>query len=88
MARPPDRLQARFRAELEAGWRGAPLGRWMTEHRAEFPRLLRGRTPDGDRLAADFAAAGLTDATGGRPSGEGVRLTWKSVRAARRRRAG
>jgi hypothetical protein len=81
-----DPLQERFRAELEETWRGAPLGRWMMEHRAELARLLRGREPDWDRLAADFAAAGLTDGTGRRPTGEGVRLTWASVKAAARQR--
>jgi hypothetical protein len=82
--RPPDPLQERFRAAIEETWRISPLGQWLTEHQAEVARLLRGhREPPWDRLAADFAAAGLTDGRGRKPDAETARITWEAVCAAR-----
>jgi hypothetical protein len=69
VARPPDPLHERFRAAFAETWRTSPLGVWLTEHHAAVARLLRGhRTPPWDRLAADFAAAGLTDGRGRKPN--------------------
>jgi hypothetical protein len=84
MPRRLDPLQERFRAAIEETWRMAPLGQWMMEHHAEVARLLRGhREPPWDRLAADFAAAGLTDGRGRKPDAETARVTWEAVCAAR-----
>jgi hypothetical protein len=85
VARPPEPLQERFRAAIDETWRTAPLGVWMTEHHAEVARLLRGRRdPPWERLAADFAAAGLLDGRGRKPSAETLRMTREAVCAARR----
>jgi len=83
VTRRSDPLHERFKAALAATWRDAPLGRWMSEHREEFARMLRPhRQPPWERLAADFAAAGLLDGRSRRPDAETVRLTWEAVRAA------
>jgi hypothetical protein len=85
--RPLDPLQERFRAAIAETWRISPLGRRLAEHHAEVARLLRGRRdPPWDRLAADFAAAGLTDGRGRLPDAETARITWEAVCAARLRR--
>jgi hypothetical protein len=77
MARPPDPLQERFRAAIAETWRIAPLGVWVSEHHAEMTRLLRGRRdPPWHHLAADFAAAGLSDGRGRKPDAETARITW------------
>jgi hypothetical protein len=79
VARRPDPLHERLRAATDETWRTAPLGQWMAEHRAEVARLLRGRrappcrAPPWDRLAADFAAADLTDGRGRNPDAETAR---------------
>ena len=80
-------MQERFRAAIEEIWRTAPLGVWMAEHHAEVARLLRGhRKPPWDRLAADFAAAGLRDGRDRLPNAETARITWEAVCAARKPR--
>jgi hypothetical protein len=87
MARRLDPLQERFRAAIEETWRIAPLGVWTSEHHAEMTRLLRGhRSPPWDRIAENFAAAGLTDGQGRKPTAETARLTWEVVCAARKAR--
>jgi hypothetical protein len=76
VARPPDPLHNRFRAAIEETWCTSPLGVWLTEHHAEVARLLhRHRAPPWDRLAANFAAAGLTDGRGRKPNTETARLS-------------
>jgi hypothetical protein len=86
MPRRLDLLQERFKAAIDETWRTSPLGVWLTEHHAEVARLLRGhRKPPWDRLAADFAAAGLTDGRGRKPNAETARITWEVVCAAARR---
>jgi hypothetical protein len=88
VARQPDPLHERLRAAIDETWRTSPLGVWLTEHQEEVARLLRGhRDPPWDRLAADFAAAGLTDGRGRKPNAETVRITWEAVCAARPCRA-
>ena len=87
MARQPDLLHERFRAALEETWRISPLGQWMAEHHAEVARLLRGdRDPPWDRIAANFAAAGLRGGRDRLPNAETVRITWEAVCAARKPR--
>jgi hypothetical protein len=87
VARPPEPLQERFRVAIDETWRTAPLGVWMTEHHAEVARLLRGhRDPPWERVAADFAAAGLLEGGGRKPSAETLRMTWEAVCPARRAR--
>jgi hypothetical protein len=88
VARRPDPLHERFRVAIDETRRTAPLGQWMTEHHAEVARFLRGhRDPPWERLAADFATAGLTDGRGTKPDAETARLTWEAVYAARPGRA-
>jgi hypothetical protein len=88
MARQPDPLHERLRAAIDETWRTSPLGQWLTEHHAEVARLLRGhREPSWERLAADFAAADLTDGRGKKPNAETTRITWEAVCAARSDRA-
>jgi hypothetical protein len=86
VTRPPDPVHERLRAAIDETWRTSPLGQWLAEHHAEVARLLRGhRAPPWDGLAADFAAAGLTDERDRKPDAETPRITWEAVCAAARR---
>jgi hypothetical protein len=77
--RPKDRLQARFADELARAPLHSPLGQWMQEHRAELGDLLKGSRPDWRKLAENFAAAGLLDHIGKKPTAETAKQTWKLV---------
>jgi hypothetical protein len=60
------------------------LVRWLTENHDAFAARLLGKRADWNALAALFAKAGLTDASGLPPKPETARKAWQRVQNDRR----
>jgi len=63
------------------------LVRWLTENHDAFAARLVGKRADWNTLAALFAKAGLTDASGSPPKPETARKAWQRVQNDRRGKA-
>ena len=63
------------------------LVRWLTENHDAFAARLVGKRADWNALAALFAKAGLTDASGSPPKPETARKAWQRVQNDRRGKA-
>lgn len=73
-----DRI-TRLRDHLAGPTPHGSLTRWLRRHHAEFAIILAEQGADWPKLAAFFAAEGLTDSAGRPPSAEAARATWRRV---------